>query len=180
MKAYAPLDLDFGTGWRRPRRVGIALLAAGGAAAIFAVTHAGFAYRDWQSEKARHDALLSRMQLQQGADQKLAVATPFQKAGFRNAAQIASQLRTPWPNLLKLLETVPMDQVALLSVEPIASGRQLRLSAEAKNLDAMLTYLDFLQRQPMLRGVTLVSHQVQKQSAGAPVRFQLQAQWGDQ
>lgn len=180
MKAYARLDLDFGTGWRRPRRAGVALLVAGAGAAIFAVSHAGFAYVDWQAEKARHDGLLSQVQLLHGADQKTAATTPFQKAGFRTAALIANQLRTPWPDLLKLLETVPMESVALLSVEPIAAGRQLRLSAEAKDLDAMLNYLDFLQRQPMLRGVTLLSHQVQKQSPGAPVRFQLQAQWGDQ
>ena len=36
-----------------------------------------------------------------------------------------------------------------------------------------------LQHDPRLSSVVLVSHQVQAQAPGTPIRFQVQAQWGD-
>jgi hypothetical protein len=42
----------------------------------------------------------------------------------------------------------------------------------------MLSYLGALQRDDRLNTVVLVSHQVQAQTPGTPVRFQVQAGWG--
>jgi Tfp pilus assembly protein PilN len=67
----------------------------------------------------------------------------------------------------------------LLSVEPVASRRQLHLVGEAKDITTMLDYLSYLQGQPGLQRVILTSHQIQAQP-GSPVRFQIQAHWEEQ
>jgi Tfp pilus assembly protein PilN len=43
----------------------------------------------------------------------------------------------------------------------------------------MLAYLRSLQADSRLSNVLLVSHQVQAQAPGTPLRFQLEAHWGD-
>jgi hypothetical protein len=52
----------------------------------------------------------------------------------------------------------------------------VRFTAEAKNSRAMLDFLEALRTQP-LREVVLVSHQVQTQTSGTPIRFQARARW---
>jgi Tfp pilus assembly protein PilN len=69
--------------------------------------------------------------------------------------------------------------VALLAVEPSAARRSVRLSAEARDAQAMLAWLQALQRDARLAQVLLVSHQVQTQTPGTPVRFQIQASWAE-
>jgi Tfp pilus assembly protein PilN len=84
---------------------------------------------------------------------------------------------TPWADLLEALETAP-DNLALLSVEPSAAKRSISLTAEAASPKDMLNYLRALQSDQRLSGVLLVSHQVQVQAPGAPLRFQIQGTWG--
>jgi hypothetical protein len=92
--------------------------------------------------------------------------------------QVTQKLTTPWSDLLQSLESAPNRAVALLSVEPSASRRSVRLTAEARTLPDMVAYLGALQHDARLTSVVLVSHQVQSQMPGAPVRFQIQAGWG--
>jgi len=86
-------------------------------------------------------------------------------------------LTTPWLDLVEVLESAPSN-VALLSVEPSAAKRSVALTAEAAGSTEMLDYLRALQSDKRLSNVTLVSHQVQAQAPGAPLRFQIQASWG--
>ena len=90
----------------------------------------------------------------------------------------AHNMATPWSDLLAALEATP-STVALLSVEPSASKRSVTLTAEAASPAQMLAYLHTLQDDSRLHGVVLVSHQLQTQSPGTPLRFQLEGQWGD-
>lgn len=180
MPAFSFLDLDFGSRRHPPRPASVVFLAATAFAAVYTLAPAVSAYRTWQTEKAAHDALAARIRRASNAGSGVAKASPRELQQFHDAMLVSSRLRAPWPDLLKVLESVPMEDIALLSVEPLAARGQLRLSAEAKNMAAMLGYLAFLQAQPALRHATLVSHQVQRQTPGSPVRFQIQAQWGGQ
>ncbi len=85
-------------------------------------------------------------------------------------------LSVPWPELMTTFEAAARSNVALLAVEPAAHRNELRFAGEAKSSDAMLDYLDAL-RGETLREVTLLSHQVQAQTPGTPIRFQAQALW---
>ncbi len=102
-----------------------------------------------------------------------------QVAHTRAARQVAGTLTTPWSDLLASLSAAPNKSVALLSVEPSAAKHSVRLTAEARDLNEMLAYLAALQRDARLSSVVLLTHQLQVQAPGTPVRFQVQAQWGE-
>lgn len=103
---------------------------------------------------------------------------PAEMARTRAVRQVSQNLMTPWADLLDSLESVPIHTVAVLSIEPSVSKHSIRITAEAKTSQDMLAYLGALQREARLSSVVLVSHQVQAQAPGAPVRFQIQAAWG--
>ncbi|MDH5540193.1 MAG: hypothetical protein OEY03_12385 [Rhizobacter sp.] len=109
---------------------------------------------------------------------RAASIAPGDVARTRAVRQVAQKLVTPWSGLLESLESTPSQSVALLSVEPSVSKRNLRLTAEARTLPDMLAYLGALQKDDRLSSVILLSHQVQAQVPGTPVRFQIQAGWG--
>lgn len=92
--------------------------------------------------------------------------------------QTALELATPWADLLTSLEAAPAN-VALLSVEPSANKRSITLTAEAASPGEMLGYLQALQADKHLANVVLMSHQVQLQTPGKPLRFKLHANWGE-
>lgn len=92
--------------------------------------------------------------------------------------QTALELATPWADLLTSLEAAPAS-VALLSVEPSANQRSITLTAEAASPGEMLGYLQALQADKHLANVVLMTHQVQLQTPGKPLRFKLRANWGE-
>jgi Tfp pilus assembly protein PilN len=139
----------------------------------------------WADAMHQRRALAS--QLAQ-VEQSQAAASPAPRTAPAESKDLARErmirdttrgLHTPWSDLLSALEAAPTDAVALLSIEPSAAKRSVRLSAEGRDAKAMLAYLAALQRDARLTQVFLVSHQVQLQSPGAPVRFQIQALWTD-
>ncbi|SFI02018.1 Tfp pilus assembly protein PilN [Collimonas sp. OK307] len=176
MASLQKLDFDFSVQRRKLPPFGLAILLAGAAASIYAGVELSSAYNARKAQQTVYDALVSRLHTVRHADQDGAKITPAELQNFKNAAQIAGQLNTPWDRLLKVLESAPMEHVALLSVEPVASRRQLHLVGEAKDFATMLDYLSYLQSQPGLQRVILTSHQIQTQP-GSPVRFQIQAHW---
>ena len=179
MSSLQKLDFDFATRRRKLPPFGVVLLMVGAAAGIYAALQLSSAYDSRKAEQTIHDALVLRIRSVRHAGEVAAKITPAEVQNFKSAALIANQLNTPWDRLLKVLESAPMEHVALLSVEPIASRRQLRLVGEAKDLSMMLDYLSYLQGEPALQRVILTSHQIQNQP-GSPVRFQIQAHWGEQ
>jgi hypothetical protein len=178
MASLQNLDFDFAARRRKLPRFGVALLMVGATAGIYAAAQLTSSYKARTAEQTAHDALVLRIHSVRHVHDAAAKITPAELRDFKNAAQIASQLSTPWNALLKVLESAPMAHVALLSVEPIASRRQLHLIGEAKDLTTMLDYLSYLQAEPGLQRVILTSHQIQTQP-GTPVRFQIQARWGE-
>jgi hypothetical protein len=63
----------------------------------------------------------------------------------------------------------------VLQLQPEAQQRTLRLTAEAKNGDAMLGYVRRLGDNRVLSGVYLASHQVQMEEPSRPIQFSVQA-----
>ena len=172
------LHLDFGAGARSASRVGLAMLlvaavalAAGALALASAVaTHSRLA-DTLAAVESRRDALAANPSRKVAPD-------PKELAKARAVRQVSQSLMTPWGDLLESLESVPVQSVALLSIEPSVAKRSIRITAEARSAKDMLAYLGALQREPRLSSVVLASHQVQTQSPGMPVRFQVRATWG--
>lgn len=173
------LQLEFAPHARRGSPLGTALLIA--AIAVFGVS--AFELAHVMATNSRQADLLAAIDAHRGAaaatDAKRPPPTdPAELARTRAVRLVAQNLVTPWADLLESLESAPNRSVALLSVEPSVSKKSIRLTAEARTTQEMLAYLGALQRDDRLNTVVLVSHQVQAQAPGTPVRFQVQAGWG--
>jgi len=175
----ARLQLEFARGSRRVSWTGRALLLLSLALLGYGMVQLG----DLWAAKAKAASALGELDARNAVevDGKARVnkPDPRQVASTRAARQVASTLMTPWAGLLTSLGSAPNQAVALLSVEPSATKHSVRLTAEARDLHDMLVYLGTLQRDVRLSSVVLVSHQVQIQAPGTPVRFLIQADWGD-
>ncbi|OEO23936.1 hypothetical protein AX279_19025 [Pseudomonas sp. J237] len=159
-------------------RLGWSLLALGGAlAAAMLVTHllvskAG----DVESAKLSH----LQQQLNGGKPAKASVASKGRQGSDVSIAEmrrISAEMNLPWNALFNSLESMPRDDIALLSIAPDARKQQLRLTAEARNLEAMLAFHRSLENTQQLRDVSLLSHETLTQMPERPVRFSLSATW---
>ncbi|MCO7519322.1 PilN domain-containing protein [Pseudomonas sp. 1] len=170
------LDLEF-----QPRHSGPAawaLLALGGAALAVLV----LAQQHLVSELAALEGRVHQLELKLG--RRPATAAPQSSAVLRQQAErlaqmrsVSLQLQRPWQQLFAMLEAMPQEDVALLSLTPDARKGQLRISAEARNLEAMLQYHQRLERSEQLSDVSLLNHEVLAGQAEHPVRFNLTATW---
>jgi hypothetical protein len=168
----ARLDVSLSPARARAPRAGWLVAAAGALATTLAALHLQAAHAERRHEARALQTLETAL-----AQTRLPAPAPVDARGARAAAAVVRELQVPWAGLLAAFETVAVRNVALLAVEPSAHRQEVRIMAEAKDSTAMLDYLDALRAQS-LRDVVLVSHQVQAQSPGTPIRFQARALWG--
>ncbi|AIL61937.1 MULTISPECIES: PilN domain-containing protein [Pseudomonas] len=170
------LELDF-----QPRRTALSawvLLAAGvGLLAGALVLAQGFG-----QQQAALDQQLEAFERQLGKrPEHVASLTPAQsREQAEKLAQMRSvsqQLQRPWERLFDMLEALPQDDVALLTLTPDARKGQVRISAEARDLEAMLTFHKRLEASGELRDVSLLNHEIMAKQAEHPVQFNLSATW---
>jgi hypothetical protein len=163
------LELDYIAPRRRAPWLGLGVLALGIAAAAYLVER----YRDGQLELARIEAIQGLF----GAERRPARTASKERLedDFKHVESVVQQLALPWAPLIQAVEAAGSDEVAVLQMQPEAQQRRLRLTAEAKNHDAMLAYLRRLGDTKTLHEVHLVSHQVQLDNPQRPVQFALQA-----
>lgn len=93
------------------------------------------------------------------------------------ANRIIERLDTPWDALFDAVEHAFGEQVTLLNVEPDTERREVRLTAEAKDMTAMLEYVKQVRQSPVLKDAYLASHQINQQDPLRPVRFVVNARW---
>lgn len=172
-------NIDFANAKPGPKRAARWLAFLGGAALIGAVPF-------WIDAARQRDQLTQALARTEKLRTVAVVpasparsADPRQVARERALRDITRGLATPWGDLFAALEAAPTQSVALLAIEPTVANRSVRLTAEARDSKAMLAYLAALQKDFRLTHVVLVSHQVQAQTPGTPVRFLIQALWAD-
>jgi hypothetical protein len=95
----------------------------------------------------------------------------------RQANLVVQEMTIPWDRLFRGLESAEDDEVALLELEPDAAKRTVRISGEAKHLEAMLEYSRRLERTGTLDRVVLLGHEIRIDDAQRPVAFSLSAAW---
>ncbi len=88
-----------------------------------------------------------------------------------------NQLNVPWNHLFNALDALKDPNVALISIIPNYQRQQLELIGEARNIPAMLAYIESLEALPMLEHVTLQKHQVNEAHPYQPVEFIILARW---
>ncbi len=91
------------------------------------------------------------------------------------AEAVVRELTLPWGPLVRALERSASRDVALLQLQPDAQSRVLKLTAEARNREAMFDYVRRLAASGPVAEAHIVSHQVQKDDPQRPIQFALQA-----
>jgi Tfp pilus assembly protein PilN len=163
------LELDYVAAPKAPRWVGVAVLAVALAVAGSLVLRL--------TETQRQLAALDAAQGLLNADRRPQRAVPRerleQEAKIIDAA--VRQLTLPWAQMIEAVEGASSKDVVVLQLQPEAQQRTLRLTAEAKDGDAMLRYVRRLGENRVLSAVYLASHQVQMEEPSRPIQFSVQA-----
>lgn len=170
-----PLELDFA---RRPRVAPLGWgLLAGGVVLLLSSVWLG-SELSARSEHLRQSVTAAELRLQGGPAQPgLEMGSTQQGAGMNELQRISSQMRRPWVELFSTLESLPLQDVALLSLRCDAHKGQLRISAEARNLEAMLDFHRRLEDSEALSDVSLLNHEIIASQPERPVLLNLQASW---
>ena len=171
------LILDF-----QPRRrsgpLGWSLLAAGVVMALTCVA-LGQHVSDQSSQQQGHLQTAQRV-LTGDTGTKLSLTPAQIREQAQNLAEmrkVSQQLRRPWEHLFATLESMPRDNIALLTLTPDARKGQVRISAEARDLEAMLDFHRRLEASDELSDVSLLSHEIVANVPEHPVQFNLSATW---
>lgn len=180
MKRLRPLHLDFAARPPLRPRWSMALLGVG----LLACATVALNYQAANDELA--DLALQRASLERRVERLAASAgggTAAAKLQFSaQTVEAAEQLRKPWDALLGDLEAAVGESgetVALLSVEPDVTQRQLRITGEARQLGDIAAFVRRLESASSLEQTTLTGHQ-SRQSEGVPVvAFTIVANWKD-
>jgi hypothetical protein len=88
---------------------------------------------------------------------------------------VVRQLTVPWGSLVQAIEQASIRDVALLQLQPDAENRLVRITAEARNAQAMFEYVRRLSSAKGLAEVHVVSHQLQREDPQRPIQFSVQA-----
>lgn len=165
----ARVNLDYVAAARRPPWLGVALLA-------IALAVAGgllLEYRAAQSELARIETVAGLA----GPARRPAPSLSRERLDeeVRDAERVVRQLALPWGTLVLAIEQAATRDVALLQLQPDADSRIVKLTAEARNREAMFDYVRRLGAAPGLGEVHVVNHQVQRDDPRRPVQFSVQA-----
>jgi hypothetical protein len=172
-----PLMLDF-----QPRRrsgpLGWSLLAGGLVLTLSCV----FIQQHLSAQAAQQQGHLQSAQRvltgDTGSKTSLTPAeTREQAQNLAEMRKVSQQLRRPWERLFAMLEAMPRDDIALLTLTPDARKGQVRISAEARDLEAMLKFHQRLEASDELSDVSLLSHEIVVKSPEQPVQFNLSASW---
>lgn len=176
-----PMKIDFAAaGWRRALySAHPAVLLAGAAGVLLLAAAAGLGMQAAKQQAAR-DAALSAQQRKQAAAVRAPVrqpetAIPEGQAAAVNAAVL--QLNLPWRQLQDAVAAANSPAVALLALDPDSRKQTLKITAEAKNSDDMVAYIEQLKQQEFFTGAVLLRHETNDQDPNRPLRFQVEAQW---
>ncbi|MFK0088065.1 PilN domain-containing protein [Pseudomonas sp. NPDC090755] len=170
------LELDF-----QPRRTPLAAWVVLGVG-VSLVLGAVVLQQNVSQQQAGFEQQLHQVEQQLGKrPQQGSALTPAQnREQSEKLAQMRSvsqQLQRPWERLFNMLEAMPQDDVALLTLTPDARKGQVRISAEARDLEAMLAFHKRLEASDELRDVSLLNHEIMVKQPEHPVQFNLSATW---
>jgi Tfp pilus assembly protein PilN len=168
------LALDFVR--RRPAsaRTGAALLVGGALAAALSL-------QQYFSIRHDTDAVTSRLGLiaavAKRAGERPEIDPEQLRSRIRLAGQVVEKRTIPWDSLFRDIEAASATDVGVLSIQPDAAGRVLRITGEARNAAALAAYIARLEQQPSLHQVYLAEHELHAERNHSSLRFGLHANW---
>ncbi len=172
------LRLDYKNKHRRSGVTDIALLAA----SLIIVTVSGIAAAALFPRISKlEESLAHRHQIAavtQPVSHHSRIDENHLRSELKQANGVVELLSLPWNALFADIEASQDDKVALLAIEPDPEKHTLMITAEAKDYDAMLSYMRLLQTRTSIKNVYLKSHLLELDSAEVPIRFVIVASWG--
>jgi hypothetical protein len=132
---------------------------------------------------AKADLLASDITRLQQRGRPDRAAEPGTVQDARHVVEIAAvkaalaELAMPWEVLFKSLEGLKLSGVSVVSIEPDAKKRKVRITAKAADTTAMLAYVEALEALLMLRQVFLLTHESDPDADGLPISFDVEARW---
>ena len=99
------------------------------------------------------------------------------KQEVRRANAVLSEIDLPWGALFDSVEYATSHEVALLSFQPDAAGRTMRMGGEAKSMPALLDFVSALEREPVLKDAYLLKYEVKQDDPQRPIIFSVMASW---
>ena len=163
------LDLDHVAPPHRARWLGYLVLAC----ALLLAAGTTYRYRDVQLQLAHLEATQGMLNVQRPPMKTIPKNRLDEQ--LKTAEGVVQQLALPWARLIETLEATGRSDVAILQVQPDAQQRLLRITAEARNQQAMIEYVQRLAEVPGLGYVHLLNHQVQQDNPQRPIQFSAQA-----
>lgn len=103
------------------------------------------------------------------------VNIPAAQATAVNTAVL--QLNLPWRDLRDAVAEATPPTIALLALEPDARRRTVRITAEAKDSEGMIGYIELLKKEELFNDVALLRHETNDIDPNKPLRFQVEASW---
>ena len=174
------LSLDFHRDETRGRILRFAILGLGVLAAVACVVRFQTLRKEvtlWEAKLEDMSQLANRRNAPLGStsrDGKL----PAEEV--KRANLVLEHMAIPWGVLFSELEATSDEGLALLSVQPDASSRQVRIAGVASSLATVTGFVTRLEAQPHLTGVHLIEHEMRSGGAGRPVAFSILASWVDE
>ncbi len=175
------LHLDFLHPTAAAPRLGLALLLVG----LVVAGAVGWRYVTLDREATRLEARIAdtqRMARRDFAVVPVAAGDPkvvAQELGQANT--ILASLAVPWDALFRSLETAGGNSVGLVGIQPDGSGRQVRISGEARRFEDLVAYLKRLEATDGFSNVFLAAHEMKGESKGnsrtRSIGFTLHADW---
>ncbi len=90
---------------------------------------------------------------------------------------ILRQLNLPWEAVFDALELAASEKIALLSLQPSVSGQTIRITGEARDLAALVEYVQALELEPVLKNAHLASYKTRQDHPRRPIVFSIIATW---
>ena len=170
------LAIDFARSHRPVSRLGAVILFAGAMIAGFSIVEYVDVSDQLDATQLKRDSLKRKTVVASSA-----ARSPEQQAVaerlIQGASRIGRELRLPWDLLLEEIEDAVDDSVALLSLEPDAHKRQLRLSGEAKTLADALAFVARLEETESLRRPHLATQESKLSDGVRVIGFTIVADW---
>jgi hypothetical protein len=163
------LELDYIAPVRRPIWPGLLVLAL----SLAAAGELAHRYREAQLERVRLETAANLIT----PERRPARAVPKERLDeeAKGVQAVVRQLTVPWGSLIQAIEQASSRDVALLQLQPDAENRLVRITAEARNAEAMFEYARRLGSAKGLAEVHVVSHQLQREDPQRPIQFSVQA-----
>ena len=116
--------------------------------------------------------------LVRAAHQRNDALPPEAQRELEGARRLLQELVLPWDTLFRSIEASADKDSGLLSIEPDADKRAVRITGEARDYRSVLDFVTRLSEKPGLEHVHLLNHQIREDVAEKPFVFTLTASWG--